>query len=114
MYQVPAQTLRDRVLDKIHIDTTTTGRAPVLSLEEEAKLVGHLKEVANLGYGYTQQEVVDIASDYAYALGVRPKDKPLTLMKRELHRIISPLPLSLEQIITPMPLLLVDLKLQQS
>ena len=79
MYQVPAQTLRDRVLGKIHIDTTTTGRAPVLSLEEEAKLVGHLKEVANLGYGYTRQEVVDIASDYAYALGVRPTDKPLTL-----------------------------------
>ena len=33
----------------------------------------------NLGYGYTRQEVVDIASDYAYALGKRPKDKPLTL-----------------------------------
>ena len=81
----------DRVLGKIHIDTTTTGRAPVLSyttttgrapvlsLDEEAKLIGHLKEVSNLGYGYTRQEVVDIASDYAYALGVQPKDKPLTL-----------------------------------
>ena len=79
MYQVPAQPLRDRVLGKIHIDTVTTDRAPVLSLEEDANLISHLKEVANLGYGYTRQEVVDIASDYAFALGVRPKDKPLTL-----------------------------------
>ena len=66
LYQVPIQTLRDRVLGKIDINTVTTGRALVLSLEEEAKLMSHLKEVAKLGYGYTRQEVVDIASDYAY------------------------------------------------
>ena len=79
MYQASAKTLHNRALGKVHIDTTTSGRVPVLSLEEEAKLIGHLKEVANLGYGNTRQEVVDIASEYAYAIGVRPKDKPLTL-----------------------------------
>ena len=57
----------------------TTGRAPVLSLEEEAKLISHLIEVAKLGYGYRRQEVVDIASDYEYGLGKGPMDKPLTL-----------------------------------
>ena len=73
------QTLRDRVLGKIDIDSSTSGRAPVLSLEEEAKLVNHLQEVAKLGYGYSRQEVVDVASDYAFELGKRSKDQPLTL-----------------------------------
>ena len=52
---------------KLMTVTTTTGRAPVLTLEE-VELIGHLKEIANLGYGFTRQEVVDIASDYAYGL----------------------------------------------
>lgn len=73
------QTLRDRVLGKIDIDSSTSGRAPVLSLEEEAKLVNHLQEVAKLGYGYSRQEVVDAASDYAFELGKCSKDQPLTL-----------------------------------
>lgn len=73
------QTLRDRVLGKIDIDSSTSGRAPVLSLEEEAKLVNHLQEVAKLRYGYSRQEVVDVANEYAFELGKRSKDQPLTL-----------------------------------
>jgi hypothetical protein len=46
------------------------GRSPVLSLEEEAKLVSHLKEMALIGYGYTRQEVVDLASEYAADLDI--------------------------------------------
>ena len=35
-FSVPMQTLRDRVLGKVQPDTVTTGRAPVLSMDEEA------------------------------------------------------------------------------
>ncbi|KAH3860496.1 hypothetical protein DPMN_023396 [Dreissena polymorpha] len=43
------QTLRDRVLGKVHIDTVAAGRVPILSCEEESRLVDHLKSVATLG-----------------------------------------------------------------
>ena len=55
------------------------GRSPELRLEEEAKLVSHLKEMALIGYGYTRQEVVDLASDYAADLDIRKLDKPFSL-----------------------------------
>ena len=64
-YSVPMQTLRDPVLEKIPPETVTAGRVPVLSLDEEERIVYHLKTVALLGYGYTRQEVVDLASDFA-------------------------------------------------
>ena len=67
-FNTPMQTLRDRVLGKVHIDTVAVGRIPILSCEEESRLVDHLKSVATLGYGYTRQEVVDIASDFAVQL----------------------------------------------
>ena len=35
--------------------------------------------MASYGYGYTRQEIVDIATDYALQLGKRPQDKPFTL-----------------------------------
>jgi len=62
-FSVPRQTLRDRTIGKIDDDCVTTGRVPVLSMEEEAKLVGHLKIMASYVYRYTRQEVADIASD---------------------------------------------------
>ena len=79
LYKVPMQTLRDRVLGKISIDTVTSGRAPVLSPEEEAKFVSHLQEVAKNGNTFSRQDVVDFASKYAYELGKRSEDKPFTL-----------------------------------
>ena len=33
-FSIPMQTLRDRVLGKVQPDTVTTGRAPVLSMDE--------------------------------------------------------------------------------
>ncbi|XP_041366783.1 uncharacterized protein LOC121381522 [Gigantopelta aegis] len=78
-YSIPQTTLRDRVDGRIHIDCTVMGRTPILTLDEEAKLVQHLQDVAKYGYGYTRQEVVDIASDYAAILQKRPQNKPLTL-----------------------------------
>ncbi|KAH3733420.1 hypothetical protein DPMN_039847 [Dreissena polymorpha] len=35
--------------------------------------------MANLGYGYTQQECIDVASEFAVQLGKRTKDKPLSM-----------------------------------
>jgi hypothetical protein len=34
-------------------------------MEEEAKLVNHLKSVAHYGYGYSRMEVVDLDMYYA-------------------------------------------------
>jgi hypothetical protein len=78
-FGVPEQTLRDRVKGIIHVDCVTTGRSPVLSMEEEAKLVNHLKSVAHYGYGYSRMEVVDLATDYGIQLGKRTKENPFTL-----------------------------------
>ena len=76
---VPEQTLRDLVKGKVTIDCVAFGTQLILSEYEEAKVVKHIKIVANFGYGCTRQEVCDIASDYAVKLGKRQSDKPLTL-----------------------------------
>ncbi|XP_041376339.1 uncharacterized protein LOC121388791 isoform X2 [Gigantopelta aegis] len=78
-FGIPEQTLRDRALGKIDIDCVSSGCLPVLTLDEEAKIVEHLKRMASYGYGYTRQEVIDIATDYAVKLGKRISEKPFTL-----------------------------------
>ena len=78
-YGVPYQTLRDRVAGTVDPDCIQMGRSTVLSLEEEAKLVSYLNELALIGYGYTRQEVVDLASDYAVYLDIRKLDNPFSL-----------------------------------
>ena len=60
-FNISRQTLRDRLTDKIDPECVTTGRAPIFSLEEEEKL---RKTMAS--YGYTGQDVTDIATDYAH------------------------------------------------
>ena len=64
-FGVPFQTLRDRVAGQVDPECCTMGKQPLLSQEEEVRLVNHLKEMASLGYGYTRQEVADLATDYA-------------------------------------------------
>jgi hypothetical protein len=78
-YGVPETTLRDRVSGRVDIDCCNMGKSPILSLDEENKLVKHLLEVAKIGYGYNRKEIVDIASDYTVTLGKRTVEKPLTL-----------------------------------
>lgn len=51
----------------------------IFSQEQEAKLVQHIKGMADLGYGYTIAEVVNKASDYALYLKKRTSDKPLSI-----------------------------------
>jgi hypothetical protein len=79
VFKVPDTTLRDRVLGKVDPETAVFGKAPVLDCYEEASLVEHFKTMASYGYGYTRQECVDIASDYATLLGKRSNDKPFTM-----------------------------------
>ena len=78
-FMVPENTLRDRVLGKVDHDSAEMGRAPLFTHAEEEKIVQHFKKMANYGYGYTLQECVNIASDYAVQLGKRAKDNPLTV-----------------------------------
>ena len=47
-YRVPEQTLRDRVLGKVTVDCVSSGTSPVLTTEEEAKVVHHLRNMASM------------------------------------------------------------------
>lgn len=78
-FGVPENSLRDRVLGKVPPETVTMGREPLFSNFEEATIVEHVKKMANYGYGYTRHELSDIASDYAFQLGKRAKDNPVTI-----------------------------------
>ncbi|KAH3752661.1 hypothetical protein DPMN_187282 [Dreissena polymorpha] len=46
---------------------------------EAAQNVERLKIMTQYGYGYTKQETVDIATDFAIQLCKRTKEQPLTL-----------------------------------
>jgi len=46
-----------------------TEKAPLFTLFEEVKIMNHYKNMSILGYGYMQQECVDVASQYAVQLG---------------------------------------------
>ena len=88
-------TLRDRVAGRISIDITTTGHPTLFSLEEEALLVEHIKSMAEIGYGYTRAEVVQLASDYAHDTGKKGEESHISqgwyyhFLKRwpELHAV---------------------------
>ena len=72
--------MRDRVSREVDPECCSMGKQPLLSLEEEAKLVNHLKEMAAIGYGYTRREVADIATDFAIQLSTKQKqDRGLSM-----------------------------------
>ncbi|CAC5424039.1 unnamed protein product [Mytilus coruscus] len=57
-----------------------SGPPPLFSLEQEARLVNHIKIMSHLGYGYTRVEVTALASDYAVNIRLKDKtDKQLSL-----------------------------------
>lgn len=74
MFNVPERTLRDRFIGRVDPELCVMGKLPLLDQFEEAKLVNHFKRMADLGYGYTQQECIDVASEFAVQLGKRTKD----------------------------------------
>ena len=55
-YGVPAQTLRDRILGKVHIDSYW-GKTSLFSHDEEESLVDHLEELARIGYGLNRSQL---------------------------------------------------------
>ena len=78
IFCVPTQTLRDRVLGKVDVDTAVLGKAPLFCFEEEARLSSHFKEMAKYGYVYSSRDLLDIATDFAIQVGKRSKNQPLT------------------------------------
>jgi hypothetical protein len=58
--------------------TVTTGAPTLFSQEQEAMLARHVKTMAEVGYGYSRQETINLASDFAVSLGLRDRNRSLT------------------------------------
>ena len=71
-------TLRDRVLGRIDPETTSSRPQALLSQHEEVVFVEHIKSMSQLGYGYSQSEVINQASNYAVFLRKRDEEHPLS------------------------------------
>lgn len=93
---MPVNTLRDRITGRVSVDITSSGQPPLFDQEEESLLVEHIKTMANLGYGYTRSEVVELTSKFAVDIGKREEGSDLltmpwyyNFMKRwpELHNV---------------------------
>ncbi|XP_052223865.1 uncharacterized protein LOC127839515 [Dreissena polymorpha] len=78
-FGVPTTSLRQRVRGRVDPEVISSGPSPVLSQEEEAMFVDHLKFMASVGYGYTRMEVVNMASEYAVCLHKRDKEHPFSM-----------------------------------
>ena len=71
LYDVPLTTLRDRVDGRVSEETVKSGHDTLLSQEEEARLVNHIKYTSEVGHGYTRSQVVELATDLAIRFGKR-------------------------------------------
>ena len=71
---MPLTTLRDRVDNRISVDTTSSGPSPLFNQMREAELEEHIKDMAYVRYGYTRSEILNMATDYAVYLGKRAND----------------------------------------
>lgn len=77
-YGIPKTTLIDRLHGKIDLDVVKSGPSPMFTLDQETLLSRHIETMAEVGYGYSRQETINLASDFAISLGLRDKDHPLT------------------------------------
>lgn len=77
MFAVPITTLKDRVKGRVDIDTLRSGLHTLFTLEQEAFLASHLQTMAEVGYGYSRQETINLASDYAVHVGIKQKAQTL-------------------------------------
>lgn len=64
MFGVPAKTLRDRV----DPDNCQAGADTVLTLEQEEELVKHVETMAELGYGYSNVRLKNLAGEMVFEL----------------------------------------------
>ncbi|XP_053374917.1 uncharacterized protein LOC123533097 [Mercenaria mercenaria] len=77
-FGVPETTLRNKINGKFGVKISL-GRPPVINFPLEQKLADHCAFMAQMGYGYTKWQVLDIAMELAKASGVSDKfrnDKP--------------------------------------
>ena len=77
-YGVPKTTLTDRLHGRINVDVVKSATSPLFSEKQEAFLAGHLQIIAEVGYGYSRQETVNLASGYAICFEHRDKDHSLS------------------------------------
>lgn len=71
LFSVPETSLRRRVNGTVGIDCVRSGPDPLFSIEQEAKLVDHVKLLAKVGYGYSRGELCNLATEFAVDLGVK-------------------------------------------
>lgn len=61
------------------MDTVKSGAVPLFTQEQESLLAQHLDTMAEVGYGYSRQETMNLGTDYVVELGLRSKHhKPLS------------------------------------
>ncbi|XP_053383253.1 uncharacterized protein LOC128549762 [Mercenaria mercenaria] len=77
-YGIPESSLRHKLSGRVNPEAVRSGPPALFTQEEEARLADHLKFTASVGYGYSRSEVLDIATEYAIALGHRDKSNPLS------------------------------------
>ncbi|KAH3710386.1 hypothetical protein DPMN_069864 [Dreissena polymorpha] len=70
-FGIPINTLKDRVRGKIDIDTVKSDPSPSFDIMQETLLCEHIKTMAEIGMGYSRQETINLASDYAIHLGIK-------------------------------------------
>ncbi|XP_053394116.1 uncharacterized protein LOC123523838 [Mercenaria mercenaria] len=101
-FGVPAQTLRDRVKGYIDPINCNPGPDTMLSKEEELTIVEHVETMSQLGYGYSNVQLQDLAGELAHSLGRRTSSKALSncwlygFLNRWNSRLTSLNPRSLE------------------
>ena len=77
-FGVPAQTLRDQVIKSVNPYNFHYGGKTLFTHAEELALIEHIKEMSELGYGYSTVQLQYIAGDLAHVLGKRPSNKALS------------------------------------
>ena len=77
MYEIPKQTLYDRVNGRVK-HGTLPGPKPYLSKREESELAEFIVSVAAKGYGKTRQQIKGIAENCAHEKGVLSKEKRIS------------------------------------
>ena len=63
LYNVPVETLRQRVTGKVELDCRP-GPPTVLTQEEEGEIVRYLIQMADMGYGLTKEAVMYMVGAY--------------------------------------------------
>ena len=71
MFGVPLTTLKDRIDGRVKVDIEKLGKSPKMSQL-------HFQQMAELGYGYTWTEVINMATEYMHLVGRFADDKRLS------------------------------------